>query len=136
MRLEKLAGMAMALALAGGAAEAAPYSIVADEPGSAWVLDVASGALTRCVTRAAAAPKVLDVFGDSAEVRPQTARAGRTDCREVRSAAIDPRVHRLAAIFRARTGTLADLYRSGLPRHRGMYGGMYGGMFGAAIGGY
>jgi hypothetical protein len=110
MRKRKLAGMALALGLAAGAAQAAPFRIVTDEPGSVWVLDADSGALTRCVSRAAAGAKVLDVFGAGGEARPQTAHAGRTVCTEVRAAAFDPREHRLRAILRARTGTLADLY--------------------------
>jgi hypothetical protein len=120
MSVEKLAGLTAALALAAGVAQAAPYRIVTDEPGSAWVLDAGSGALTRCTTRTATGAKVLDVFGESAEPRPQTARRGPTECREVRAAEVDPLEHRLRAILRARTGTLADLY--GVPRYRIDYG--------------
>ena len=106
--------MAAALALAAGVAQAAPFRIVTDEPGSAWVLDAGSGALTRCTTRAAVGAKVVDVFGASGEARPQTAHLGRTECRQVRAGEVDPRENRLRAILRARTGTFADLY--GVPR--------------------
>ena len=81
MRLQRLTGLAAALTLAAGVAGAAPFRIVTDEPGSAWVLDAGSGALTRCTTRTAVGAKVLDVFGDGAEARPQTAHMGRTQCR-------------------------------------------------------
>ena len=120
MRLQKLTGAAAALALAAGVAQAAPFRIVTDEPGSAWVLDAGSGALTRCTTRAAVGAKVLDVFGASGEARPQTAHLGRTECRQVRAGEVDPRENRLRAILRARTGTFADLY--GVPRFGTGYG--------------
>jgi hypothetical protein len=110
MRLQKLTAMAVALGLAAGAAQSAPFRMVTDEPGSVWLLDAGSGALARCVARAPAGAKVLDVFGATAEARPQTVHTGRTVCREVREAQVDPREHRLRAILRARTGTLADLY--------------------------
>ena len=80
MRLQKLTGAAAALTLAAGVAQAAPFRIVTDEPGSVWVLDAGSGALTRCTTRAAVGAKVVDVFGASGEARPQTAHLGRTEC--------------------------------------------------------
>ena len=63
---------------------------------------------------------MLDVFGASAEARPQVAHAGRTECAEVRAGMVDPREDRLKAILRARTGTLADLY--GAPRYGTGYG--------------
>ena len=124
MRLQRLTGLAAALTLAAGVAQAAPFRIVTDEPGSAWVLDAGSGALTRCTTRTAVGAKVLDVFGDGAEARPQTAHMGRTQCREVRAAEIDPGERRLKAILRARTGTFADFY--GVPRYGSGYGTGYG----------
>jgi hypothetical protein len=120
MRLQDLAGAALALGLAAGMAQAAPFRIVTDEPGSAWVLDAGSGALTRCTTRTASGAKVVDVFGDAAEARPLTVHAGRTECLEVRAGETDPGLRRLRAILRARTGTLADLYR--VPRFGVSYG--------------
>ena len=104
--------LSLGLALAAGGAGAAPFSAVPDEPGAVWVIDGASGALERCATRAdAVGAKVVDVFGGAGEVRPQSARAGRAVCRQVRvGAAEDPQARRLDAILRARTGTLADLY--------------------------
>jgi hypothetical protein len=71
--------MVVALAVAGGA-DAAPFSMSADGAGSAWVLDEATGALRVCRTVAAMGPKVLDVFGAVAEVRPGVERAARPTC--------------------------------------------------------
>lgn len=104
--------ISVVLMLAAGGAQAAPFSAVPDEPGAVWVIDGASGALERCATRAdSVGAKVVDVFGGSGDVRPQSARAGRAVCRQVRAGAQDdPRARRIDAILRARTGTLADLY--------------------------
>ena len=120
--MRKLTTITMALALAAGAAAAAPFRVVTDAPGSVFVLDADSGALTHCTTRTPGAAKVLDMAGDIVEARPQAAQPGQFVCTEVRQAAFDPREHRLRAILRARTGTLADLY--GVP-DRGGYGGAY-----------
>lgn len=75
----RLGMIVVALALA-GEAEAAPFSVSADGTGSAWVLDEASGALRVCGPAAATGPKVLDVFGGGADVRPGMVRAARPYC--------------------------------------------------------
>ena len=113
--MKKLTTITMALALA-----AAPFRVVTDAPGSVFVLDADSGALTHCATRTPGGAKVLDMAGDMVEARPQAAHPGQLVCTEVRQAAFDPREHRLRAILRARTGTLADLY--GVPRYGSGYG--------------
>ncbi len=114
MRLQKLAAVAVATALAamatGTGAQAGPWQVASDAPGSAFLLDAGTGELLRCAPRAPSGAKVLDVFGASGEVRPQAAHAGEIRCTLVRAAPEDPRAHRIAAILRARTGTLADLY--------------------------
>jgi hypothetical protein len=71
--------MVAALVLAGGA-EAEPFSMQADGSGSTWVLDEASGETRLCRSVPVAGPKVLDVFGAGADVRPGIERAARTEC--------------------------------------------------------
>ncbi|HET9070121.1 MAG TPA: hypothetical protein VFN28_15885 [Amaricoccus sp.] len=110
MRLKTLTALATAAALAGLAAEAAPWQVAPDAPGSAFLIDTASGALVHCAPSAPTGAKILDVFGATGEARPQAAHAGEFRCTAVRAAPEDPRAHRIAAILRARTGTLADLY--------------------------
>lgn len=75
----RLGMIVAALALAGGA-DAAPFAVAVDGLGSAWVLDEASGATRLCRAVPAAGPKVLDVFGGAADVRPGPERTARADC--------------------------------------------------------
>lgn len=83
----RLAMMVAGLAVAGGAA-AAPFSMQVDGVDAAWVLDEASGAARVCRAVVASGPKVLDVFGGGADVRPGMERAARTEC-AVASAAVE-----------------------------------------------
>jgi hypothetical protein len=69
-----------AVLLAAGGAEAGPFAVQADGTGAAWVLDETSGALRVCRTVTTTGPKVLDVFGGGADLRPGMERAARTDC--------------------------------------------------------
>lgn len=84
------AGVMLAtLVLAGGAA-AEPYSASVDGTGAVWVLDEASGATRVCRAMVATGPKVLDVFGAGADVRPGMERAARPACVVVLRAVEEP----------------------------------------------
>jgi hypothetical protein len=92
--------VAAALALGAGAGTAAPFQMVTDGPESVWTLDTASGELTWCKTRTPTGPKVLDVFGESAEPRPQTPRQSVTSCKVARGPeTANPRYARIMRLF-------------------------------------
>jgi hypothetical protein len=74
-----LAALAVA-ALAPVQGAAGPFRIVTDGPESVWVLDAGSGKVTWCRLAAAAGPKVLDVFGNERQVRPETPRRAKPVC--------------------------------------------------------
>ena len=119
--MENLTGVALAAALAlvvgAGEAQAAPFRIVSDGPDSVWVLDAASGELTWCRATAPTGPKVLDVFGESAQQRPQATYRSQPDCSEVLAAATDERAVRARSYFAQgvdrRIGGFGDGYRDG-----------------------
>jgi hypothetical protein len=129
--MENLAGVAVAalLAATAGAAQAAPFRIVSDGPDSVWVLDTASGELDWCRLKAVSGPKVLDVFGESAQPREATPRRGLPACEPVLAGdQSDPRYARAAALFGyggglfyGSSGTYGDLYGAGT----GTYGDLY-----------
>ena len=77
------AGVMMALLLAAGGAQAAPFSVSADATGAAWVIDETSGALRACRPAVSTGPKVLYLFNGGADAQPGMARAPRTECRVV-----------------------------------------------------
>jgi hypothetical protein len=74
-----LAALAVA-ALAPVQGTAGPFRILTDGPESVWVLDAGSGKVTWCRPAAPAGPKVLDVFGNETQLRPETPRRAKPVC--------------------------------------------------------
>jgi hypothetical protein len=79
------AGAAAALlaCLLPGIGAAAQFRIAPAGDGGAWVLDEETGAVSACRMTAGVGPKIVDVFGGDAEVRPETALAASPDCTAV-----------------------------------------------------
>jgi hypothetical protein len=76
------AGAAVALlaCLLPGIGAAAPFRIAPAGDDGAWVLDEATGAVAACRMTAGVGPKIVDVFGAGAEVRPETALPASPEC--------------------------------------------------------
>jgi hypothetical protein len=137
--MHKLAGAVLAIGALGAGAEAAPFRIVSDGPGSVWVLDAGSGALDWCRTRAPSGPKVIDVFGAEAVAREAVPRRSEPVC-STAPGTLSAEARTLAAAGAAMRGATAGyLWRAGYGSaiswggYGGGYGGGYDGFGGGAV---